>query len=473
MSLQNAHTDQSNEASSAGGTDQAAPTPQAVRSPARKDLNGWTTEILKHFGALDIPGRDCTEGDLQRVHPLFHEHTFVLSGRDYERILPALRLASAFLYEPQASVFWYSFVFGPQQPVPHIVKDSNGEKREATEEPWSRFTALPVGPLEFRELEEFWQQMQQAIKIRFKDMSDSGASGWTENVRWFRSYPPGPLLLNGREARITLSRRFLLILRQVATPALIESLPHRLRQYHLLAVTLLHEICHAIHIVRYKDEFEPFFEDHGQAELGFAWEQTLLNGNINPVAEGKFGDDNALWGLRFLRWPDRWKSDVAHMLYRWPTLSPDWPITRVSRRHWSTQYLVTMDYVQALVTSHEWEEIAKYGPERLKMVKKYGLRHGVTGLDAWQHAQSSGASSQFKSENYTLWSADSHEKYRLVRRHGAGSAPIGQEMVDNPMHIDDPEDDTNNKKRRRSQSDPGDNVSEAGRDAKKPRFTTG
>ena len=448
-----------------------------VRGPGRKLLSGWTAEVLKDFRALDIPGQDCTWGDLQRVHPLFSDANFVISGSQYERIVPALCLASAFLHEPQASVFWYSLVFGPRQPVPHIVRGGKRGRREATEEPWSRFLAVPVGANEWQKLERFWQQMRRAITIRFRDLSGTGASGETVRTEWGRTYPPGRLLRSGREASITLSISFLNTLRDFATPTPKESLPHYLRQHHLLAVTLLHEICHAIHIVRYKQDVEPFFKDHRQAELGFAWEQSVLNGKVYPVANKKLGIDNTLWGLHFNRWPDHWNSEEAHMVHRWPTRLTDHPVLKASRRHWSTAYLVTMDYIQSLVMSLEWKEIAKYGPERLKMVKGYGLRTGSARWEDWQHAGSSGASSHFKPESYALWSEDTNEKYKLVRRHSTDSDSDSDSEEEakggDPMDIDTPEDDTNKNKRRRSSSDAGENAPEAGKDPKRPRISTG
>lgn len=455
----------------------------AAEGPARQYLSGWSAEVLQILGALDIQEQECTPGDLRRVHPLFSESTFLLSRTSYALILPALQLASAFLYEPQASVFWYSLVFGPQTPVPHLINDGKGGKRESSEQPWSRFSAVAVGADEWQRLESFWEQMQQAVAIRFGDLSASGSNGQTVEMDWGRAYPPGQLLRSGREALITLSLGFLNFLRTLTDPTPTESLPHRLRQNHILAITLLHELCHAIHIVQTKADVEPFFEDHRQAELGFAWEQSVLNGVLLPVLKDAT-TENARWGLQFNRWPEEWSKENSLMVDRLVKKSTDDPVLRASRRRWTTRYLVTMVYIQSLVTARKWEQIAKRGPQRLKMVKTYGLRVGVTGPEAWERAQSSGASSHFASESYAFWSEDSREQYHLVRRQNPdsdnGEEDKAEETMDDSlssldtedlMDIDDPAVDTAKNKRRKSRSDDGDNASQAGRYPKRPRLS--
>ena len=461
----------------------------ATQGPARQYLSGWSADALQILGALDIQGQECTPGDLRRVHPLFSESTFLISRDSYALLIPALRLASAFLYEPHASVFWYSLVFGPQTPIPHFVNDDKGGKLKSSEQPWSRFSAVAVGAEEWQRLESFWEQMQQALAIRFRDLSHSGSNGQTVEMDWGRPYPPGQLLRGGHEALITLSMGFLNFLRTLSGPTQTESLPDRLRQNHILAITLLHELCHAIHIVQTKADVEPFFEDHRQAELGFAWEQSVLNGVTLPVLKDA-STENARWGLQFNRWPEEWSKENSLMVNRLVKKSTDDPVLRVSRRRWTTRYLVTMVYIQSLVTTRKWEQIAKRGPQRLKMVKTYGLRVGVTGPEAWERAQSSGASSHFASESYALWSEDSREQYSLVRRQNPDSASEEEDKaeknVDDPMETDDSlssldsadfmdidktEFFTAKNKRRRSRSDDGDNASQTGRDPKRPRLS--
>ncbi|KAI4125121.1 MAG: hypothetical protein LQ347_005481 [Umbilicaria vellea] len=466
----------SNQDPSAGSAAQQVTPSSAVRDPERKALMGWTLTALKDFRALDIPGQECTRGDLHRVHTLLQRTNFAVSSNVYARIAPALCLASAFLYEPQASVFWYSLAFGRKRPVPHIVRDGQGKRREAPSDPWSRFSTVPVGVNEWQELEMFWQQLAGALTVRFADLEI--ASGQTQAMKWSKSYPPGPLLVTGREVLITLSYDLRTLARSFATPVPTESLPYWLRQHHYLAVTILHELCHAIHLVRSPATSEPFFEDQRQAELGFAWEQSVLNGQMAPTADHKTYTHDTIYGLQFNRWPEQWYDHNTAMFEKWPLDEDDDPVRATSRRHWTTRYPVAMDYIQSLVLRRTWEEIARDGAERLKMPKKYGLREGWTGWNAWQHAASSGYTSQFDSEPYGPWSEDSNERFRLVRRlstpsdHGTRTHLDSDSDSDSdrdPMDLDDPADDANRRRRSRAKRPRSSTASQAARVAKRPR----
>lgn len=442
---------------------------------------GWTMTALRNFRALDIPGQECTRGDLHRVHPLLQRTNFEVSTNVYALIAPALCLASAFLYEPQASVFWYSLAFGRQRPIPHMIRDGQGKRRETSLDPWSRFSTMPVGVNEWQELETFWQQLAGALTIRFADTGV--ASGETQAMRWGRDYPPGPLLVTGYEVVISLSYDLRTLARRFATPVPTESLPYWLRQHHYLAVTILHELCHAIHLVRSRATSEPFFEDHRQAELGFAWEQSVLNGQVTPMTVQEIHMHDAIYGLQFNRWPEQWYDDNAAMFENWPQDKDDDPVRAISRRHWTTRYLVTMDHIQSLVMRGAWKEVARDGPERLKMPKKYGLREGWTGWNAWQQAASSGYTSQFDSEPYAPWSEDSNERFRLVRRPstpGDNATDVDSDSDSDPMDIDDPADEANRRRRTRTSSlssrtgrttkrRRSSTATQAGRDAKRPR----
>ena len=388
--------------------------PPLDRDPERRYLNGWPPELLWKFGALDIPGQDCHPGDLSRMHPLFDRMLFKMSNDDYASIRPALLLASAFLYESEASAFWYAVVFAERQPVPRMVKDTNGAMRECTEDPWYLFSAVPIGVNEMQQLNSFWDQLRHAITYRFADLDAQNASGMTYRRRWKKPYPPGPLITSSFAVMVELSIEFREVLRGFVDTIPTEALPYYLRQHHLIATTILHELCHAINSARTNIPTEPFFEDNRQAELGFTWEQSVLNGPVHTVT--RKGDEDANWGLQFFRWPTAYSYGDEVYVHKHPLEGDDPRVLRTSRRTWITRYLVTMDYIQALVWACEWAEIARYGPVRLKMPKKYGLRRGNSNQQAWADAGSSGASSQFTSEDFQVGSSDED---RLVIRYGS------------------------------------------------------
>lgn len=80
-----------------------------------------------------------------------------------------------------------------------------------------------------------------------------------------------------------------------------------LRTQLVLAITLVHEVCHALHMAATndQDEPEPFYRDHRLAEVGYAIESALLNGTIEPIGDyAKFPELLAApYGLTICRWP--------------------------------------------------------------------------------------------------------------------------------------------------------------------------
>ncbi|MCJ1305127.1 hypothetical protein MMC08_007941 [Hypocenomyce scalaris] len=390
----------------------AAPTflSPTLEDPGNENLCGWTPKLLKAHGALDLRWRYCQFGDLSRIHPIFHRSHFSCTDIEYDTVRRGLCLASAFLYEPAASVFWYALVFGPRNNVPHLVRARDGSMRECVEAPWSAFSAEPVGIDEMAQLNTFWEQMQHAVQFRFIDIATipgDSCAAVTVTLEWYGTRQPGPLLAGRYRALIKISNRFLSnpALSQATTPT--EGIPYALRTDYNLAVVVLHELSHAVHTVTALDqhEAEPFFEDMREAELGFAWEQIVLNGRLDPVNVG--GARNAKWGLQFLTWPDGLQPHDMHLVGKFPLGDDDELIARVSRKWWRTLYLVMMEHVQDLAFQRGWGEIARYGPQRLKRQKLVGMRKGEFTAETRAMAESSAGSS-------ALWGSYGTGSPRLV-----------------------------------------------------------
>ena len=83
------------------------------------DNEHWTLDRLNATGALYIGNPDF--GDLTVIHPIFRKANFKdLSDVDYTLIRPSLRLASAYLNEPNTLSFWWSLAFIERQHVPSM-----------------------------------------------------------------------------------------------------------------------------------------------------------------------------------------------------------------------------------------------------------------------------------------------------------------------------------------------------------------
>lgn len=388
--------------------------PKSSDTARKRALNGWTPKLLSYYGALDLRGRDCQFGDLNAIHPLLQRRNFICTDLEYASIRRALCLASAFLYEPVASVFWYSLIFGPRKQVPHIVKLANGGMREATESPWSSFSAVPFGPEEMVQLNAFWEQMQHAITYEFIDegvLPGDPCSAITNIEKWDSTRRnQGPLLGGLRGARTGISERYPAFLGPIRANSAPDDIAYALREDYFLAITILHELAHAINIVRMRSaevETEPFFEDMREAELGFAWEQLIMNGRQDTVI--RQGVDSARMGLYFFTWPGTIRQQEQSYVGKYPLDDEDPVFRRFGRRQWKTTYLVMMEHIQELALQRTWGEIARYGPERLKMQKLVGRRFGAFDAKTRAAAQSSG-------EDSLSWGSSGFGAYRLVVR---------------------------------------------------------
>lgn len=112
-------------------------------------------------------------------------------------------------------------------------------------------------------------------------------------------------------------------------------------QFHC-AVTLAHELVHAVNHTVDLDFNEPYFENDRLAELGCAWEQAVFGGRPQMVR----GSD-ARHPLVFAKWSDAWRSEYAPWSGRRPP----------KKTHMF--YWVGMRYVQNILSADWWDRLEK------------------------------------------------------------------------------------------------------------------
>lgn len=152
----------------------------------------------------------------------------------------------------------------------------------------------------------------------------------------------------------------------------------RLRAAYMLAITLIHELAHAVYMCRFPanlptsfrpDEYEPFFAGQRKAELGHALETCLFGGGkILSLAQA---DDFSL-GLAWQRWPDGEEFNIQNVqgkveaLRRIGSLAPKW----------ETVYAVSHEWVRRQFEPKFWErlEVEGLGEGLLKVSKDLGAR---------------------------------------------------------------------------------------------------
>lgn len=132
------------------------------------------------------------------------------------------------------------------------------------------------------------------------------------------------------------------------------------------AIALCHEFCHAIHYAVYEDpalknQGEPFYANDRVHELGFAFEQQILSGVTASIGEHIFTLTCA-YGMMIKDFPGarRYGNGELGSPRRYGIRDED-------------AYAVHMDWVSGMFRDEFWDrEVAQYGLERLKAVRKLG-----------------------------------------------------------------------------------------------------
>jgi hypothetical protein len=211
----------------------------------------------------------------------------------------------------------------------------------------------------------------------------------------------------------------------------------RMRAAYMLAITLIHELAHAVYICRFPalrvpaaslrpgwstDEREPFFGAQRKPELGHALETCLFDGGkILSLGE----DPEFKLGLGWQRWPDVDDVGVKHHSVENQSI----PLVRIGSRapKWETVYAIKHEWIRRQFDRGFWKRLEGegLGTGLLTVDKDLGSRRrnydfiGGRGEDGFE----SGASSK-------------------------GRGPVdgvvrpGQELVESePEDVDDDDDD--------------------------------
>jgi hypothetical protein len=188
-------------------------------------------------------------------------------------ILPALRLATMFMYQPSLLDFWKHILFGDlvydKERGKNHLKPSNYESTlEAYHKTHIHLT----------------KTLSRSIKLAFRDMNTDAYSFGNE-ARYQE-------VLNGNEApdwkthfdtpRILLNIQYSHGIAYLSTQ---DSKNDRSNFYLRLAITLCHEFTHIVWKSRVRGDYpEPLYNfDDSQVELGDAWERHAFGGKIWTV----------------------------------------------------------------------------------------------------------------------------------------------------------------------------------------------
>ncbi|KAK3672603.1 hypothetical protein LTR78_007415 [Recurvomyces mirabilis] len=187
------------------------------------------------------------------LHPIFARSNFTgLSDANYQRISPALLLASNIISSPRATLWYHTYLFGPQTPI----TDLRGRPRNVVHKIYQTYDDMPkVGWLSSQTTEMYISAMvSRTVKFSFLD-TVLGQSH---------------IMLNKQK-----------LLDTILSPGRDQPYHAALGRYMVLASTLVHEIAHAVGHTRFGPGAEMLFEDDVYCEAGFAFESFVLGGKLN------------------------------------------------------------------------------------------------------------------------------------------------------------------------------------------------
>lgn len=367
--------------------------------------------IIEPQVCLHIEPDDCP------IHPLLRPLLGLAS--DVPAVIHSLRLITRFLTSRHTLTFFYTLLtaqIGPlfsesqhygaalaylPPPAPNIVLNGlqDDEKNLTIKLIVALVPHISIQISPDPRLNTRWAYTERAIPPKFVDTPayEDVSKTWPTPAE---SSTPLIRQLNfaGTSAVINLSSCFL---RTLHPNNPLPTNAQSLRAAYMLAITLLHELAHAIYMCRFSpqpfgnlppdfrtDEYEPFFATQRRPELGHALETCLFGGGkILSLAQA---DDFSL-GLAWQRWPDcedffvRNARGGTEALQRLGSTAPKW----------ETVYTISHEWIRRQFEPKFWErlEVEGLGGGLLAVSKDLGSRCRHNDFMGEGHGLQSGASS--------------------------------------------------------------------------------
>lgn len=346
------------------------------------------TKAEEHVTGAYIRHARGWDPTISTIHPIFLPRRWKdVSKEDYELMLPSIKLASRFLDEPQVLTFVKGFLADKLQMINDDVAIQDAQQ------PLYTFQNIPMEDWAAKDKwnpESTWSKLwalKDCLTLQFTSKLPNGCVAVTRSGNERSTVAPHD---GAKSAMILLSGQFLRVLQrkleasQYSEPW--EPGSHDesalLRTQFAFAVTLVHEVMHALWITStppYKPKatpsgtprsiphpVEPFFRDGRMNELGACWENHVFGGMIHMM--GKPTGAIMPYGLATVPFPG--------LNHAYP-----WMIDRFNPRkwgiEWQTEYPIEMKYIRRMFTSELWDEVQRYGIRKLRRKKKLGYRRYV------------------------------------------------------------------------------------------------
>ena len=286
------------------------------------------------------------------IHTIFQKQNWQNPGQDvWPQLQPALRLASRFIGEEAMLGFWYHLIWGRQE-----MQDVSKEFGYSLE----RFSAEGP-PLDMT------QKQQTSLWLR--EYGDSQEST-------FLSFKAGVRLGNttqtaAKNILVELQWELFELLRDHGSGQKILSETRLLTVSFLIAVTLTHELGHAVHLSVSRSKYEPYYGDHVLAELGHAWACWAFGGAITTIRRPTGTEIDRICGLWVATPPSPWQE--APLPKAWPASRPPPPVLGELPKN-AICWVLASEYIQRVQTDGFWEkDVRSYGVRALRVPPTDGL----------------------------------------------------------------------------------------------------
>lgn len=238
------------------------------------------------FSLLNDP--KVKEGNLDNdIHPIFHHETFL--GRT-PHIKQALRLASLYLTTPSLLEFYVPLTFG------NIQKEEKGAHKRQYNIYTRRKSVCRT--YELRVVEAAFMCLAHCNMWQWSDLWDKAGRkrGWgvthlieadiihhTSECPVFDDAQEKPLFKPGKKSRITLDDQMLAFYLDEDTGYVTRPRCEQFRHDFQMALILGHELTHAYcAMIRGTLKEQWLHPSHPVNELGYAWENFMFGGKIDP-----------------------------------------------------------------------------------------------------------------------------------------------------------------------------------------------
>ena len=326
---------------------QACGSETARTAAISNDLTSSTTEI-EYTALMELVCRDMPDADSNLlknpVHAIFQKQNWQESTQDvWPQLQPALRLASKLIGEDEMLAFWYHLVWGRQKMQDMSDKFGYDLERFSAEGP-------PLNALQKQEISR-WLQDFGEHKLR-------AALGFKAGI---------PLGLTTRTGAgvivVNLSWELYEILGNHSNGKKLLSETQLLRVNFLVAIILLHELGHAVHLSLNSSKFEPYYGNHVVAEIGHAWSCWAFGGTILRISMPPDRKSEFVEGFWVATPPSPWQKDAVNEA--WPATRPPPPILGDLPKT-ATCWILATEYVQKVQTEKFWDdEIKAHGVRAL------------------------------------------------------------------------------------------------------------